>query len=74
MGQHYYPVPYNLKRIALYVVVALVLWGVAFTFAPATMVGRLLFNTLLLFIYIGVVLKLDMPLASLPIVGKYFKK
>ena len=74
MGQHYYPVPYNLKRIALYVVVALVLWGVAFTFAPATMVGRLLFNTLLLFVYIGVVLKLDMPLASLPIVGKYFKK
>ena len=74
MGQHYYPVPYNLKRIGLYVVLATVLWLVSYFFAPHVLVWKLLFNTALLLIYVVVVVKLDMPLASLPIVGKYFKR
>ena len=74
MGQHYYPVPYNLKRIGLYVVLATVLWLVSYFFAPQVLAWKLLFNTALLLIYVVVVVKLDMPLASLPIVGKYFKR
>ena len=59
MGQHYYPVPYNLKRIALYAVLAMVLWGVSVLVVPDALWIRLLFNTLLLGIYVVVVAKFE---------------
>ena len=64
MGQHYYPVPYNLKRIALYSVLAMVLWGVSELVVPDALWIRLLFNTLLLGIYVVVVAKFENILKS----------
>ena len=74
-GQKYYPINYPLKDIAGYVVLALVLfivmsWGNAHL--PSLM--SLLLNTLLLVIYLIYVIRMDLPLSSLPVIGKHFKK
>ncbi len=74
MGQKYYPVPYNLKRIAVYVVLAMALWAISEIFEPDSLLLKLGINTLLLLIYVGVVIKLDLPLSSIPYIGKYFKR
>jgi hypothetical protein len=31
-------------------------------------------NTLLIMLFIGVIIKRDLPLSKLPVIGKYFKK
>ena len=74
-GQKYYPVPYPLRDIAFYVVVAIVLF-VAIEFSNATMPlwGAISVNTLLLAVFAGIIIRRDMPLSALPIVGRYFHR
>ena len=74
-GQKYYPVPYPLREIAFYVVVAIVLF-VAIEFSNATMPlwGAISVNTLLLAVFAGIIIRRDMPLSALPIVGRYFHR
>lgn len=75
VGQHYYPIKYPLKEIALYVAVALVFFAVmsvANRMLPAW--SALAGNTLLLMAFAYMVVKRDFPLGSLPVVGKYFRK
>jgi len=74
VGQKYYPINYPLKDISFYVVLAFILYGfmrVADDWSP---IASLAFNTLLLLVFTGVIIKRDLPLASLPVIGKYFKK
>lgn len=73
MGQHYYKVPYNLKRMAIYLVVAMALWGVSLLYETEPVWVKLLLNTGLLVIFLLVVLKLDLRLSAIPYIGKFFK-
>lgn len=74
-GQKYYPINYPLKDIAGYVVLALVLFlGMTWGNAHLASWLSLCLNTLLLVIYLSYVVKKDLPLSSLPIIGKHFKK
>ena len=73
-GQKYYPINYPLKSIAFY----FVLTGVFFVLmsqanAHLPLWAALVVNTLLLMVFLAVIIKRDMPLKSLPVVGKYFR-
>ena len=74
VGQKYYPLNYPMKDISLYVVLAFILYGfmrAADDWAP---ILSMAFNTLLILVFAGVIIKRDLPLGSLPVIGKYFKK
>ena len=74
-GQKYFPVNYPLKSIAFYFLIAAVLFALM-TRANAHLPiwAALLVNTLLLLVFVAVIIKRDLPLSSLPIIGKKFKK
>ena len=74
-GQKYYPLNYPLKEIALYTILA------AIAFVAMTLLRESLplwlsitFNTLLILAFLALIIKRDLPLSKLPVVGKYFKK
>jgi hypothetical protein len=76
LGQKYYPVSYPLKRIGTYLGLIIVLSILSYFFNQAVdgMMLKLLFSTLLMGVFLGVVLLLDRKnFTFLPIVGKYFK-
>ena len=74
VGQKYYPLNYPLKEIALYVVLAFVLFGLMRFTNDWPMIVSLAFNTLLVVAFMVVIIWRDLPLASLPVVGRYFRK
>ena len=74
VGQKYYPIDYPLKDISLYVVLTFVLYGFMKTASDWSVPASLAFNTLLIILFIAVIIKRDLPLSSLPVIGKYFKK
>ena len=74
-GQKYYPLNYPLKEIALYTILA------AISFTVMTLLRERLplwlsitINTLLILAFLALIIKRDLPLSKLPVVGKYFKK
>ena len=73
VGQKYYPLKYPIKEIVLYVVLAYVLFRLMDLSVDWPMMGRLAFNTLLILIFVAVIVKFDLPLSKLPVIGKYFR-
>ncbi len=74
IGQRYYRIDYPLKDISLYVVVAFILFGFMRAAADWPVVASLAFNTLLVLGFVALIVKRDLPLRSLPVIGKYFQK
>ncbi|MCR5270046.1 MAG: lipopolysaccharide biosynthesis protein [Prevotella sp.] len=74
IGQHYYKINYPLKDIALYVAAAMILFVFMRSTSSWPLLGSLLFNALLILLFVALIVKRDLPLAGLPVVGKYFKK
>ena len=74
VGQKYYPIKYPMKDIALYVLLAVVLF---FSMRGAShelpIVMSLGLNTLLVLLFAAIVIRRDLPLSKLPVIGKYFK-
>ena len=75
IGQRYYKIDYPLRDIGIYVGLTLVL------FVPMTIINADLptwaavaLNTLIILFFVAVIVRRDLPLASLPIVGKYFQR
>jgi O-antigen/teichoic acid export membrane protein len=74
IGQKYYPINYPLKSIFLYVLLATVSYmAMDFVHDRSTLWLSIGFNTLVILLFLTVVICRDFPLASLPVVGKYFK-
>ena len=74
-GQKYYPIAYPLKSIFAYTLLAIVLFaGMTASNRYLPMLPALLVNTLLLLVYVAYVVKKDLPLSSLPVIGKKFRK
>ncbi len=73
VGQKYYPISYPLKSISFYVVLAVIFYlamsGSRHELATWASLGV---NTLLVALFVVVVVKRDMPLSGLPVVGRYF--
>lgn len=74
-GQKYYPINYPIKDILLYVLVTLLLFG-GMTWANAKLsTGMALsLNTLLIFAFLALILKRDLPLSSISAIKKHLKK
>ncbi len=74
LGQKYFPVRYPLRDIAIYTILAGVLFVVMLllptNWSPFL---RMAVNTVLILIFIAFLIKKDLPLSSLPVVGKHFK-
>ncbi len=75
VGQKYYPIAYPLKSIAVYVLVA-AFFFLVMTYTPQTwpLWARLGINTLCIVLFLAHIVYHDLPLSSLPVVGKYFRK
>ena len=74
IGQHYYPIRYPLKSMAVYVLMAALFFAVMQAVPQEWhIVLRLAINTALICAFVGHILYHDLPLKSLPVIGKYFR-
>jgi O-antigen/teichoic acid export membrane protein len=75
IGQEHYPLNYPLKDIALYVMMAALAFAVMMYLRDSLPLWlSLTANTLLILLFLAVIIKRDLPLSKLPVIGKYFKK
>ena len=75
VGQKYYPIDYPIKDMAIYVSVAAVLFaGIQWSNANLGVAPAICINTLLILIFCALIVRRDLPLSKLPVVGKYFQK
>jgi O-antigen/teichoic acid export membrane protein len=75
IGQKKYPIDYPIRDIIYYVVMAVVIFLImqkSQNFLSPTL--QLVVNTIFIVIFIAFIVKRDLPLSSLPIIGKHFKK
>ena len=75
VGQKKNPIPYPMRSMAGYVLLAVVLY-VLITLVPDEwpVLLRLAAGTVLVVVYAAYTVWRDMPLAGLPVIGKYFRK
>ena len=74
LGQKNYPIPYNLRSAGLFFLLSMILFAgiiLVYTYVPGLWI-RLLVNTMLIALYVVVMVKRELPLRELPIVGKWF--
>ena len=75
VGQKYYPIDYPLKEMFLYTLLAAVLFvGITFSNQYLGFWPALLVNTVLVCLFLAYIVKKDLPLAEIPVIGKYFRK
>lgn len=74
VGQKKYPIAYDLKSIGGYVLLALVIYAAGEWMLVDNMLLRLLLRTLLLFVFIGYIIKHDLPLKQIPVINRFVKK
>ena len=73
IGQHYHPIDYDMKGILSYFALALTLYGVSQILPISNQWSRMGANTLLLVLFVGYIIKRDLPLKALPLIGKFFR-
>ncbi|MDR0393619.1 MAG: lipopolysaccharide biosynthesis protein [Tannerella sp.] len=74
IGQKKFPVPYDLRSAFTYGLIAAVCYTAGMLPAIDSMTLRLAYRTVIFLIFIGIVIKKDLPLAEIPYLGRYFKK
>ena len=74
IGQHYYPIRYDLKGIGKYFLLALALYALALWIPIENQIPRLGFRTILLALYLLYVIKKDLPLKQIPYLNRWAKK
>lgn len=74
VGQRKNPIPYPMKSIGIYVLVTALFFGIMLL-VPSDWPQwlQLCINTLLIVAFVGHIIYHDLPLRSLPVVGKYFR-
>ena len=75
VGQKKYPINYPLKSIGIYVLIA-VFFFIAITYSNEYLpkIYALAVNTLIIFAFVAHIIYHDLPLSSMPMIGKYFRK
>ncbi len=75
VGQHYHPIRYPMKDIAVYAGLALAAFtAMHYSTKLLPLWGSLTVNTALVLAYISVMIRKDFPLPTIPLIGKHFKK
>ena len=71
VGQKYYPINYPIGDLFKYVLLTVVLYlAIGVSSHYLTIVPELIVNTLLCGVFVFYVLKKDLPLAEIPVIGK----
>ena len=74
VGQKYYPLNYPLKDIALYVWLTIMAFTtMVIVRGSESLLVSLSVNTLLILLFVAVIIRRDLPMRKLPVMGKYFK-
>ena len=75
VGQKYYPIDYPIKDMLIYTLLAAVLFvGITYSNKLLGFWPAILVNTVLVCAFLAYIVKKDLPLAEIPVIGKYFKK
>lgn len=77
VGQKKNPIPYPMRSMAIYVLVTVILTMMMNWFAERFdfgMIAQLAFNTICILCFVSYIVRCDLPLSSLPVIGKYFKR
>lgn len=73
IGQRKYPVSYPLGAMGMYLILAALLFGVAYGVHIENTLLRLVFRSLLLLVFVGYVIRKDLPLKSIPLLNRFVK-
>ena len=74
-GQKYFPIRYPLRDILIYMVfAAFIFFWISVTNRYFATWAALLINTAWILCFVLLIVRRDLPLSSLPVVGKYFRK
>ena len=74
VGQKYYPLNYPLKDIALYVWLTIMAFTVmVIVRGSQSLLVSLSVNTLFILLFVVVIIRRDLPMGKLPVMGKFFK-
>ncbi len=73
VGQRYYPINYPLKDIGLYLLLAVWAYITMRYVRSWGLWPSLAVNTLLILLFLAVIIRRDLPLSQLPVVGRYFR-
>ena len=75
IGQHYYPIRYPLRDMGIYTLAAALLFA-AMTYGRQMLPlwTSLVLNTVLIFAFIAIIIRRDLPLHTLPVIGRHFRK
>jgi hypothetical protein len=74
VGQKKNPIPYPMKDILAYVILAAICTAMMYTLDDLPIWAKLAYNTFFIIIFLIVVIRHDLPLSRIPVVGRYFKK
>lgn len=75
VGQKKNPINYPMKSIGIYVLIAVFFYAIMALLPEDWSVWtRLGINTVLILLFVGHILKHDLPVQNLPVIGKYFRK
>ena len=75
VGQKYYPIAYPVRDLLVYTLLAAVLFaGICLANARLGTWVAMAVNTVLIAVFAACIVRKDLPLAGLPVIGKYFKK
>jgi O-antigen/teichoic acid export membrane protein len=75
VGQYKNPIPYPLKDIAIYIGITIVFTSIIIISADYLPTwAQLLCNTFWIVLFLAYVIKYDLPLSHLPVIGRYFNK
>ena len=73
VGQKKFPIKYDMKSAFIYFVVAGILYAFAMLPTIESEVLRLLYRTVWLLIFLGFIVRRDLPLRELPYIGRFIK-
>ncbi len=74
MGQKKYPINYDIKGLGKYVLLAAVLYIASKYVTVGNFFLRMLYHTVLLFVFLAYVVKHDFPLRQIPILNRFVRK
>ncbi|WP_280778809.1 oligosaccharide flippase family protein [Parabacteroides sp. PM5-20] len=74
IGQKKYPIAYDLKSAFTYLGVAAILYTAGMMPVIESVFIRIVYRTFLLILFVTFIIKRDLPLHELPVVGHYFRK
>jgi len=75
VGQIKNPIPYPMKDLLIYVAVTVIFYSMM-AYIPESWpsYAQLTVNTLLIILFMGLIIRRDVPLGSLPVIGRKFRK